>query len=141
VLDQHLDDKLDLLRSQGLEAVITTQFAFDAETVASWADRIRVRQVATPIRIGTPGPAGIKRLMGFARRFGVTSNAMIIKKYGLSLTNLMGTAGPDRFIDDLSHLLATDPRAGDVKLHLYAFGGLLATAEWARNYVAAQSEE
>ncbi len=55
----------------------------------------------TQIRVGTPGPAGIKRLLGFARRFGIGANAMIVKKYGFSLTNLMGTAGPDRFVNDL----------------------------------------
>ena len=38
--------------------------------------------------------AGIKRLLGFARRFGIGANAMIVKKYGFSLTNLMGTAVP-----------------------------------------------
>ena len=75
---------------------------------------------------------------------------MIVKKYGFSLTNLMGTAGPDKFVTDLSALLAetapvtaaegaTTPAAGPVKLHFYTFGGLLATSEWARNYAAAQS--
>ena len=31
---------------------------------------------------------------------------MIVKKYGFSLTNLMGTAGPDKFVTDLSAMLA-----------------------------------
>ena len=66
---------------------------------------------------------------------------MIVKKYGFSLTNLMGTAGPDKFVTDLSALLAdkdagapTGTTAGPVKLHFYTFGGLLATSEWAREY-------
>ena len=63
---------------------------------------------------------------------------MIVKKYGFSLTNLMGTAGPDKFVNDLSALLAADPSSGSVKLHFYTFGGLLATSEWAGDYVAAQ---
>ena len=71
-------------------------------------DRRRSAPAAStaPIRIGTPGPAGIKRLLGFARRFGIGANAMIVKKYGFSLTNLMGTAGPDKFVTDLSAMLA-----------------------------------
>lgn len=50
----------------------------------------------------------------------------------------MGTAGPGRFLDDLSQLLGSDPSTGDVKLHFYTFGGLLSTSEWARDYRAAQ---
>jgi methylenetetrahydrofolate reductase (NADPH) len=104
----------------------------------AWIRDVRRRGIQTQIRIGTPGPAGVKRLLGFARRFGIGANAMIVKKYGFSLTNLMGTAGPDRFVSDLSALLAEEPVAGDVRLHFYTFGGLLATSEWAREYLAAQ---
>jgi methylenetetrahydrofolate reductase (NADPH) len=139
VLVQALDDKADTLKEQGLDAVILTQFAFDTDPVMAWIDQVRAKGIDSQIRIGTPGPAGIKRLIGFARRFGVGANAMIVKKYGFSLTNLMGTAGPDKFVNDLSALLAEDAAAGDVKLHFYTFGGLLATSEWASRYVAAQS--
>jgi methylenetetrahydrofolate reductase (NADPH) len=64
---------------------------------------------------------------------------MIVKKYGFSLTNLMGTAGPDKFVTDLSALLAADPASGEVKLHFYTFGGLKATADWAHQYVDGMS--
>lgn len=139
VLWRHLEDKSAALKEQGLDAVILTQFAFDTDPVVEWIKDVRGRGIHSQIRVGTPGPAGIKRLLGFARRFGIGANAMIVKKYGFSLTNLMGTAGPDRFVTDLSSLLAEDPTAGSVKLHFYTFGGLLATSEWARDYVAAQS--
>jgi len=141
-----LDDKSLSLMQQGLEATILTQFAFDTDPVLTWIDAVRERGIASTIRVGTPGPAGIKRLLGFARRFGIGANAMIVKKYGFSLTNLMGTAGPDKFVTDLSALLADkaadspeDATTGPVKLHFYTFGGLLATADWARDYSRAQS--
>ncbi|WP_105567641.1 methylenetetrahydrofolate reductase [Microbacterium halophytorum] len=137
VLWEHLEAKATALRDQGLDAVILTQFGFDTEPVASWIREVRARGIDAPIRIGTPGPAGIKRLLGFARRFGIGANAMIVKKYGFSLTNLMGTAGPDRFINDLGALVAADGAAGDIGIHLYTFGGLSATAEWARKFQAA----
>ncbi|MBN9155596.1 MAG: methylenetetrahydrofolate reductase [Microbacterium sp.] len=136
---QHLDDKAAALKEQGLRSVILTQFAFDTEPVVEWIRGVRLRGIDSPIRVGTPGPAGIKRLLGFARRFGVGANAMIVKKYGFSLTNLMGTAGPDRFVSDLSASIAGEPDLGDVRLHFYTFGGLLATSEWAADYVAAQN--
>jgi len=139
VLWRHLEDKSAALKEQGLDAVILTQFAFDTDPVIDWIGAVRERGIDSTIRIGTPGPAGIKRLLGFARRFGIGANAMIVKKYGFSLTNLMGTAGPDRFVTDLASLLAQDPAAGNVKLHFYTFGGLLATSEWARDFIAAPS--
>ena len=139
VLWSHLDEKVLALAQQGLDTVILTQFAFDTAPVMAWIDAVRARGIDAQIRIGTPGPAGVKRLLGFARRFGIGANAMIVKKYGFSLTNLMGTAGPDRFVSDLATLLADDPKSGDVKLHFYTFGGLAATSTWAREFVAAQS--
>ncbi len=136
VLWQHLEDKSAALDEQGLGAVILTQFAFDADAVLAWVRGVRERGIDTELRIGTPGPAGIKRLLNYARRFGVGSSAGIVKKYGFSLTNLMGTAGPDRFMTELGGLLEADPRSGRVKTHFYTFGGLKATADWARGFAA-----
>lgn len=135
-----LEDKSAALAAQGLKASIITQFAFDTAPVAAWIDEVRARGIQAPIRVGTPGPAGVKRLLGFARRFGVGANAMIVKKYGFSLTNLMGDAGPDRFVNDLAAVLADHAPRQDhhlpaqVGLHFYTFGGLLATANWVRHF-------
>ena len=53
------------------------------------------------------------------------------RKYGLSLGNLLMTAGPDAFVEELGSRLDADDH-GEVRLHLFAFGGPQATAEWAR---------
>jgi methylenetetrahydrofolate reductase (NADPH) len=128
-----LQDKHTALSAQPLEGGIITQFGFDAEPVLAWVEEVRRRGIGLPIRIGVPGPAGIKRLMAYASRFGVGTSASVVKKYGFSLTNLMGTAGPDRFLRDLAaaHDLA---RHGDLKIHFYTFGGLKATSEWATRF-------
>ena len=136
VLWQHLEDKSAALKDAGLDAVILTQFSFDTDPVMAWIKGVRDRGIDTQIRLGTPGPAGIKRLISFASRFGVGANAMIVKKYGFSLTNLMGSAGPDKFVSDLAALFDADPSVGAVKLHMYTFGGLEATATWARDFIA-----
>ena len=136
VLWQHLEDKSAALKDAGLDAVILTQFSFDTDPVMAWIKGVRDRGIDTQIRLGTPGPAGIKRLISFASRFGVGANAMIVKKYGFSLTNLMGSSGPDKFVSDLAALFDADPSVGAVKLHMYTFGGLEATATWARDFIA-----
>ena len=78
------------------------------------------RASTLPIRIGVPGPAGVRRLMSYATRFGVGTSASIAKKYGFSITNLMGTAGPDRFLRALADGYDPAPprRSEDPLLHV-----------------------
>jgi methylenetetrahydrofolate reductase (NADPH) len=71
--------------------------------------------------------------MTYAARFGVGTSAAIARKYGFSLTNLMGTAGPDRFIRALAKGY-DGRRHGELKLHFYTFGGLKATSEWVADF-------
>ncbi|MGW4435643.1 methylenetetrahydrofolate reductase [Streptomyces sp. NPDC004596] len=124
-----LTDKSAALGAERLTGDVITQFGFDVDPVLGWLEAVRARGVALPVRIGVPGPAGVRRLMAYATRFGVATSASVARKYGFSLTNLIGTAGPDRFL----HALARhhDPaRHGRVKVHFYTFGGLRATSEW-----------
>ncbi|WP_298585666.1 methylenetetrahydrofolate reductase [uncultured Kocuria sp.] len=128
-----LTDKTAAIRDQGLEPEVITQFGFDKDPVLEWLAEVRRRGIDAPVRIGVPGPAGVKRLLGYARRFGVGTSAGIVQKYGFSLTNLLGTAGPDRFLRDLA--AGHDPAVhGQVLLHFYTFGGLRTTAEWVRAF-------
>lgn len=129
-----LEGKHATLKEQGLPGTILTQFGFDVDPVFSWIDEVRAKGIDLPIRIGVPGPAGIKRLVTFAARFGVASSAGIAKKYGFSLTNLMGTAGPDKFIRNLAAGLEPE-RHGQVGLHFYTFGGVPATSKWIKDFL------
>ncbi|GAA1698081.1 methylenetetrahydrofolate reductase [Microbacterium sediminicola] len=136
VLWDALRGKADSLRKQGIPGTIITQFGFDDAAFLGWVEKVRAEGIDFPIRLGVPGPAGVKRLIAFATRFGISANAMIIKKYGFSLTNLVGTAGPEKLIRALSD--GYDPeRHGDVRLHFYTFGGIAKTAEWVRDHLTA----
>jgi methylenetetrahydrofolate reductase (NADPH) len=85
-----------------------------------------------PVRVGVPGPAGIKTLLRFAARCGVSASASVMAKYGLSITQLMGTSGPDRMVDALAEQISSEH--GRVRLHFYPFGGLERTVDWIRSY-------
>ncbi|MFF5024728.1 methylenetetrahydrofolate reductase [Streptomyces collinus] len=124
-----LSDKTAALGADRLAGDVITQFGFDVEAVLRWVAAVRDRGVRLPVRVGVPGPAGARRLVSYATRFGVGTSASIVRKYGFSLTNLVGTAGPDRFL----HTLARDydpARHGELKVHFYTFGGLRTTSEW-----------
>ncbi|MFD5055727.1 methylenetetrahydrofolate reductase [Streptomyces tendae] len=129
VLWSVLRGKNAALAAQGLDGNVITQFGFDVDPVLTWIEQVRDHGITLPIRVGVPGPAGVRRLMSYATRFGVGTSASIAKKYGLSLTNLMGTAGPDKFLRALAEGYDRG-RHGEVKVHFYTFGGLKATSEW-----------
>jgi methylenetetrahydrofolate reductase (NADPH) len=133
-----LELKAGSLAQVGMADSIITQFGFDSERALNWIEEVRSRGIELPVRIGVPGPVGVKRLLSYARRFGVATSTGIARKYGLSLTNLMATAGPERHISALAE--GYDPtRHGAVALHFYTFGGLGATADWIATAAASAS--
>lgn len=130
-----LKDKMAALREAGHETDITTQFGFASEPVLRWLERLRGEGIDARVRVGVAGPASIKTLLRFAARCGVEASASVISKYGASIFNLLGTAGPDRIVEELAASL--DPAShGDVTLHFYPFGGVQKTAEWIKNAAA-----
>lgn len=132
-----MEKKLAAIRAHGMVPLVVTQFAFDDDAIVEWLGEMRARGIDVPVRLGVPGPAGIKRLLGFAKRCGVGASASVMKKYGISLTNLIGSAGPDKLVNSLDKKLGAEH--GRVRLHLYPFGALTASAEWINAYHAKHS--
>ena len=129
-----MEKKIAAVRAHGMTPLVVTQFAFDDDAIVEWVGEMRERGIDVPVRLGVPGPAGIKRLLGFAKRCGVGASASVMKKYGVSLTNLIGSAGPDKLVNSLDSKLTE--KHGRVRLHFYPFGALKASAEWINAYDA-----
>jgi len=129
-----MERKLAAVRSHGMVPLVVTQFAFDDAAIVEWIAQMRARGIDVPVRLGVPGPAGIKRLLGFAKRCGVGASASVMTKYGVSITNLIGSAGPDKLVGSLEKGLTE--QHGRVRLHFYPFGALAASAEWINDYAA-----
>jgi methylenetetrahydrofolate reductase (NADPH) len=129
VIWQAMQDKVAALTARGLDSQIVTQFSFDAHRVLDWLRQVRARGIGQPVRIGIPGPTGVRTLLRYAARCGVTASAGAVAKYGLSLGRLFGNAGPDRFVADLQAGLEPT-RTGQVHLHIFPFGGFAQTADW-----------
>ena len=122
------------IQQRGMAPLIVTQFAFDSDRMLGWLKELRARGLDAPVRLGVPGPAGIKTLLRFASRCGVGASASVMSKYGLSITNLLGSAGPDKLVDALTAGLT--PEHGKVRLHFYPFGGLKRTVEWINEHAS-----
>jgi methylenetetrahydrofolate reductase (NADPH) len=135
-LAKAMHDKVASLKEQGIDYSIMTQFGFDADPVLDWLKQIRQEGIDGAVRIGVAGPASIKTLLRFAARCGVGTSAKVVAKYGLSITSLIGNAGPDPVIGDLVPELGE--AHGRTHLHFYPFGGLVKTNEWIVNFKAKQ---
>ena len=118
--------------ARGMAPLVVTQFGFDPDAALDWLAALRRRGIVAPVRIGVPGPAGIKTLMRFAARCGVGASASVLAKYGISITQLLGSAGPDKLVDALAKGL--NESHGPVRLHFYPFGGLEKTVAWINGY-------
>jgi methylenetetrahydrofolate reductase (NADPH) len=127
-----LETKVREIEARGMAALIVTQFGFDAAAVLAWLKELRNREIDVPVRIGIPGPAGIATLLRFAARCGVGASTAVMKKYGVSVTNLLGSAGPDALVGSFAKSLG--PEHGKVNLHFYPFGGLVKTVQWINGY-------
>ncbi|RBO91241.1 methylenetetrahydrofolate reductase [Pseudochrobactrum asaccharolyticum] len=121
--------KLDYLRQAECSVEITTQFGFDAQAIVRWIERLRSEGIDTPVRVGIPGPADAAKLLRFAKQFGVVASASIMRRYGLSLANLMRRSVADRYWEDLNALLLKQD-LGQVYFHLYPFGGVAESVTW-----------
>lgn len=129
-----LEGKAAELVQREMPGSIVTQFGFDARPVLEWIEAVREKGIDLPIRIGVAGPTSVRRILLYAARFGVKSSAGIARKYGFSLTNLLGTAGPEKFLNTLAGGY-DETRHGELRLHFYTFGGLKATSEWATEFL------
>ena len=127
-----LEAKCAEIVRRGMAPLVVTQFAFDAGRVLAWLAALRLRGLDVPVRLGVPGPAGIKTLVRFAARCGVGTSATVLAKYGISVGRLFGSAGPDKLVEALDQGLGDGH--GLVRLHFYPFGGLAKTVEWINEY-------
>ena len=116
VLWPALAGKAAALELRGLGGSVVTQFGLDAALVLAWLADLRAHGIGLPARVGVPRPAVVRRLLAYASRCGVAVSAPVAREYGFSLTDLTGTAAPDRFIRALAS--GYDQRLhGAVKLH------------------------
>jgi methylenetetrahydrofolate reductase (NADH) len=131
VLDRAMAAKLVAADRAGLRVYIVTQFCFEPEPILAWVRRLRASGIALPVKIGMAGPTSVAGLLRYATRCGVRASARGLTRHAGSLRGLVGQAAPD---DLLTALAAAQARGGlgDVSPHFFSFGGVVATASYAR---------
>lgn len=129
-----LSAKLGHLRRQGIAPYIATQFCFEARPILDWLQALRQGGIDVPVRVGLAGPASITTLMKFGLRCGVGNSVRALALRGPAIAHLLNEAGPDAIVRELAAASASAPALGIAGIHLFSFGGLTRTAEWAQSF-------
>ncbi len=132
VMEAALRAKYDYARESGLEVDIITQFAFEAQPVVEFLERLKVLKIDAPVHVGVAGPANLTTLVTYGMRCGVGNSIRALKNQSNLLGKLVQTSTPDDLLKDIVH---TTGALGDciAGFHFYIFGGLRKTGEWLKH--------
>ena len=128
-----LAGKQAFAESTGSQIYIVTQFSFDPEAIMDWARQLRGHGITLPVHLGLAGPAPLRKLIRYAMMCGIGASlrALTMRAGGLSTLHKMVTA-TDEMVVALARLCPDAGRTPFAQLHLFSFGGCVATAQWMR---------
>jgi methylenetetrahydrofolate reductase (NADPH) len=131
IIARALGRKLKSASERNLKVKIVSQLCFDAGRITAWVESLRSSGIDVPVSIGLAGPTSIRGLARFALMCGVRNSfkAFVDGK----TSQLFGEASPGDIIHDLRQALDLST-PGQISLHFYAYGGLVRTANWAKEF-------
>ena len=117
----------------GLELHIATQFAFDADAIVAWDERLTKEGITLPAHIGIAGPTPLPKLIRYAIACGVGPSLNSVMRNMTAMAKLARLATtPDEMLIGLVRGGAAQGSSRIVQPHFYAFGGVSATVCWIR---------
>ncbi|MDJ0827198.1 MAG: methylenetetrahydrofolate reductase [Rhodobacter sp.] len=112
---------------------IATQFAFEAQPVIAWVDRLAREGIALPVHIGIAGPAKLQTLIKFAIACGVGPSLKVLQRRAMDVTKLVLPYEPTDVVAALAAHKAANPAFGIEQVHFFPLGGIKTCAAWARD--------
>jgi methylenetetrahydrofolate reductase (NADPH) len=132
---QAFDAKLALAREQGLGIYAVTQFSFAPERIVALLATLAQRAPQLPVYVGMPGPSDPLQLLRYTQRCGVGATRRALSTQGTRIASLVAHTDPSDQLAAVAHYrLAHDNVVG---VHLFSFGGVVATARWIRSRLGA----
>ncbi|WP_246659102.1 methylenetetrahydrofolate reductase [Rhizobium sp. FY34] len=135
VMDAALLTKQDYASRTDARMAITTQFAFDAQGIIRWVERLASIGVTLPVHVGVAGPAKLQTLIKYALSCGVGPSLSILQKRALDVTRLLTPYEPTDLVQALEAYKVNNPDSLLDRIHLFPLGGIEASANWARKTV------
>lgn len=110
---------------------LATQFAFDADPIIDWANRLTAEGITLPIHIGIAGPAKLQTLIKFAIACGVGPSLSVLQKRAMDVTKLLLPYEPTDVLTKLAAHKAANSDFNITNVHFFPLGGIKTNANWA----------
>ena len=129
-LGDALRRKNEYARQAQAQVHLVTQFCFEAAPVMKWEQQLRQQGNRLPIRIGIPGLATLKALLGHAKACGVGPSLRFLTRQARAIHRLLQVSAPDVLMTELARARASDQECLIQGIHVYPLGGLRRSAQW-----------
>ncbi len=114
---------------------IVSNMTFDADALAVWLRRVRLRGVDLPVLVGVPGPVERTKLLRMATRIGVGDSLRFLRKQSGVLARIAAPGfTTDAFVSRVARLSA-DEGLGVAGLHVYTFNQVDVVEAWRREHL------
>jgi methylenetetrahydrofolate reductase (NADPH) len=137
VLERALVAKLELVRGVGLEAWLVTQFCFEAAPILQHVRQLRELGIAAPLRLGLAGPANRRTLWKYALHCGIGNSIRALGTRVDAVANLLARRTPEPILRELAAAQRQHAGLGIEGVHIFTFGGVATSADWANGILAA----
>ena len=127
-INEYLNKKFELTKTNNLDLELVTQFFFNAQPFIDWCEKLKAENINLPVRVGFPGPASFKTLLNFGLMSGVGNSLNFLKKNSAKVSDLLTKTSNDEMLLELSNY---GSNLSPLKsLHCFPFGGFEKTCIW-----------
>lgn len=114
----------------GAQIRIVTQFGFDGERFARWANGLREHGIDLPVHLGVAGPAKITTLIKYAAMCGVGNSLNFFKKNTRSIAALATSHSPEGVVGPIEQAWRDNTTGPIRQVHVFPFGGIKKSSAW-----------
>jgi methylenetetrahydrofolate reductase (NADH) len=131
-LEHALKRKMELASAQNLGLYMVTQFCLSPQRVVDYCAGLARTWPDLPVYAGIAGPTDPVALARYAQRCGVSVSLRALRNLGAGIAKLVTHTDPHDQLVALARYSSTREQSNVVGVHMYSFGGALATAAWMR---------
>ena len=131
-LEEALQRKIELARSQGIGVYMVTQFCLSPQRVVDYCAGLARARPDLPVYVGIAGPTDPVALARYAQRCGVSVSLRALRTLGAGIAKLVTHSDPGEQLVALARYSSLRGQSNVVGVHLYSFGGAVQTASWMR---------
>jgi methylenetetrahydrofolate reductase (NADPH) len=132
VLEKALKRKIALAAEQKLGVYMVTQFCLSPQRVVEYCAGLARAWPNLPVYAGIAGPTDPVALARYAQRCGVSVSLRALRGLGAGIARLVTHTDPRDQLVALARYSSLRGQSNVVGVHLYSFGGAVATARWMR---------